>query len=295
MTDHELIEFLQWCMPKLHLAWPGFRKVRRTIRKRLVRRMRELGVTSLHSYREKLKTSPAEWVVLDELSRIPISRFYRDRFVYDMLANSVLPDCAERASIRGDGMIGILSAGCASGEEPYSVSLVWHLRIADRFPDCAIDVLAVDVDDVMLERAQRACYAPSALKDLPEDLLVRGFRQENDAFHLQDQFRKCVRFSKCDLRTSLPDGPFDLILCRNTAFTYFDRATQAQTLARFNTALRAGGYLVVGAHETPPIEAGELVLVRPGQPLFRKPEQASETEEPAPQATLRSTLQQMDP
>ena len=189
ISDHELIEFLQWCLPKLQLRWPGFRKVRRTIRKRLTRRIRELGLADLADYRNTLAAEPAEWSILDTVCRIPISRFYRDRSVYDTLANQILPDCAARARARGDGKISILSAGCASGEEPYSVSLVWHMRVARGYPDCTIDILAVDIDDVMINRAQAACYSPGALKDLPDDLLDLGFEQKHGACCLLDRFR----------------------------------------------------------------------------------------------------------
>jgi len=270
ISDQELIEFLQWCLPKLQLRWPGFRKVRRTIRKRLTRRIRERGLSGLANYRKTLAADPAEWSLLDTICRIPISRFYRDRSVYDLLANQVLPDCAARARARGDGKISILSAGCASGEEPYSISLVWYLRVAEGFADCTIDILAVDVDDLMISRAQAACYSPSALKDLPHDLVVPGFEYKHEAHCLKDRFRKCVHFLNCDLRKSVPDGPFDLVLCRNTAFTYFDEATQAFVLSRLDAVLRTGGYLFTGAHEVLPAIDNNLVRVQPGSPVFRK-------------------------
>ena len=270
MSDHELIGFLQWCLPKLQLRWPGFRKVRRTIRKRLTRRIRELGLAGLADYRNTLAADPAEWSFLDKICRIPISRFYRDRSIYNMLTNQVLPDCAARARTRSDCKISILSAGCASGEEPYSVSLVWHLRVAEKFPDCTIDILAVDVDDLMISRAHAACYSSSALKDLPHDLVELGFEQKHGVHCLKDRFRKCVHFLNCDLRRSVPDGPFDLVLCRNTAFTYFDKTTQALVSSKLAAALRIGGYLVTGAHEVLPAMDNDLVRAQPGSPVFRK-------------------------
>ena len=275
MSDRELIEFLQWCLPRLQLQWPGFRMVRRTVRKRLIRRMRELGVSNLTAYRQRLETSPAEWDVLDGMSRIPISRFYRDKYVYDMLADSVLPECARRTGISCNGKVRILSAGCASGEEPYSVSLVWHLRIADSFPDRAIDILAADVDELMLKRAKDACYSSGSLKDLPHDLMQSGLERRRDAWCVLQRFRACVRFVQCDLRKCVPDGPFDLVLCRNTAFTYFDATTQARVAAQMHTALRSGGYLVIGTHETIAATGHQLVQQAPGCPIFRKSATAS--------------------
>ncbi len=272
MTDQDLVEFLKWCLPEMRLRWPGFRKVRRTVRKRLNRRLRTLGLSGLAEYRRKLEKDPAEWAVLDEICRIPISRLYRDRHVYDTLAEQILPDCAEAARRGGRDRIAVLSAGCASGEEPYSVSLVWSLRVADRYPECAIDILALDIDERMLARAAIACYPRGALKDMPSDIVESGFEPTDGEYCLRPDFRRCVTFMRHDLRVSVPPGPFNLILCRNTAFTYFDRATQAIVLQQFVDALSSGGYLVIGSHEALPDKAPGLRHLSRGLPIFRKVE-----------------------
>jgi chemotaxis protein methyltransferase CheR len=270
MTDQDLIEFLKWCLPKMQLGWSGFRKVRRTLRKRLNRRIRDLDVADLAGYRRKLEDDPAEWAVLDEICRIPISRLYRDWGVYDALVNRILPDCAATAGKDGTGRIRILSAGCASGEEPYTLSLIWSLRVAEQFPQCTIDILALDIDDQMLARAEAGCYPLGALKDVPPDLVERGFETFNDCYCLRQQFRNCITLQKHDLRASFPAGPFDLILCRNTAFTYFDKPTQAMVLSQLDAALRLGGYLVIGAHETLPDDDGRFLHLAPGLPIYQK-------------------------
>ena len=270
MTDIELIDFLQWCLPRLRLRWPGFRKVRGTLRKRLTRRIRQLGLKGLTEYRELLESDPAEWATLDAATRIPISRFYRDRAVYELLASDILPDCATQAHNRSDHKISILSAGCASGEEPYSINLVWHTRVADRFPGCEVNILAIDIDETMLKRARAACYSSSALNELPRDLVEQGFQLECGAHCLKQRFHKGVQFEKHDLRQSVPAGPFDLILCRNSAFTYFDEVSQAQVASRLKKALRPGGYLITGAHETVPDNGGGLTQTWPGRPVHCK-------------------------
>ncbi len=271
MSDRELCEFLQWCLPKLRLRWPGFRKVRRTVRKRLNRRIRDLGLENLAAYRRMLEADPAEWSMLDTICRIPISRFYRDKQTYDFLASKILPNCAVHACQRDHRLIKILSAGCASGEEPYSVSLIWHLRLAKDYPDCAINILAVDVDEEMLGRARTACYSPGAFKDLPADLLARGFQRTDDTYCLRVEFQDCVDLQLVDLRETVPDGAFDIILCRNTAFTYFDKATQALVSSNLDAALRPGGYLIIGAHETFPGEGQKILRLNGGSQVLRKP------------------------
>jgi chemotaxis protein methyltransferase CheR len=175
MNDPELVRFLQWCLPKLGLRWAGFRKVRGTVRKRLNRRIRELKLSDLAAYRDRLETDPDEWGRLEVMCRIPISRFYRDKAVYDFLGDGVLPACAQAARLRKGQTVRVLSAGCASGEEPYTISLIWTLRLANDFPGVVLHIAALDIDDTMLRRAEEACYAAGSLKHLPSDLRENGF------------------------------------------------------------------------------------------------------------------------
>lgn len=270
IEKQEFIDFLKWCLPKLNLRWSGFRKVHGTVRKRLTRRLQYLGLPDLAAYREMLGTDSSEWRELDRLCRIPISRFFRDKSVFEFLAFSGLPECAEAAHERGAGDLRVLSAGCASGEEPYTISLIWHLLLSQRYPDIRLKVLALDIDDVMLERAKRACYSRSSLKDLPPELLTKGFTRKEGEYCLQEGFRQGLRFEKADLRKEVPAGPFDLILCRNIAFTYFGEATQAKVFAELEASLRDGGLLVIGSHETLPPNATSFLRVQPGVPVFRK-------------------------
>src|SRR5262245_6807466 len=101
MSDPELVAFLQWALPRLGLRWPGFRKGRARVRKKLNERLRELGLQQIAAYRDRLEAHPQGWAVLDSLCRITITRFHRDRGVLDHLRRVVLPGLAERASERG--------------------------------------------------------------------------------------------------------------------------------------------------------------------------------------------------
>lgn len=270
MNDPELVRFLQWCLPKLGLVWAGFRKLRGTVRKRLNRRIRELKLSDLAAYRERLETDPDEWGRLEVMCRIPISRFYRDKAVYDFLADGVLPACAQAARLRKGQTVRVLSAGCASGEEPYTISLIWTLRLAKDFPSIALEITAIDIDDTMLSRARTACYAAGSLKDLPSDLREKGFESAEGLYCLRDAFCHSVSLRKADIRQGPPDGPFDLILCRNTAFTYFDDAAQKAAFSGFDAKLRSNGYLVIGGHEALPGEARAYVRLTAGLTVYRK-------------------------
>lgn len=270
MNDPELVRFLQWCLPKLGLRWAGFRKVRGTVRKRLTRRIRELKLPDLAAYRDRLETDRSEWRRLENMCRIPISRFYRDKAVYDFLAGEVVPACAQAARSRQIQTLRVLSAGCASGEEPYTIALIWTLRLARVFPCVALEITAIDVDDTMLRRAKSGCYAAGSLKHLPSDLRESGFEPIDGLYCLRDASRGSVNLQKSDICQGLPDGPFDLILCRNTAFTYFDDAAQNAVFSDLDVKLRCNGYLVIGGHESLPDQAHGYERLTAGLPVYRK-------------------------
>jgi chemotaxis protein methyltransferase CheR len=172
------VAFLQWALPRLNLRWAGFRKVRGQVNKRLKRRVKQLGREGLTAYRSYLEENPEEWRRLDEFCRIPISRFYRDRGVFQLLQDRVLPELAERASDEGRSVIRVWSAGCASGKEVYTLRIPWDLTLPPRFPDCRLAIIGTDVDTLMLSRAGIACYKATSLRELPQALILDAFEHK---------------------------------------------------------------------------------------------------------------------
>jgi chemotaxis protein methyltransferase CheR len=243
---------VQWALPRLRMRWAGFRKVRRQVCRRVWRRARELGLADLVAYRAYLEEHPGEWALLDSMTRITISRFYRDRGVFGFLEQEVLPMLAAEAVACDSGTLEVWSAGCASGEEPYTVALIWQLELTQRFSDLSIQILATDLDQTMLTRARRACFTTSSLKELPEHWRTAAFLQQGALHCVRDHYKQAVMVARHDIRTPPPHGPFDLVMCRNLAFTYFDRDLQRATGARLADVLRPGGALVLGGHEALP-------------------------------------------
>jgi chemotaxis protein methyltransferase CheR len=265
MTDAELVSFLQDVLPRMGMRWPGFRKVRGQVRKRLSRRLREIGLEDLDAYRVYLDAHEEEWAVLDPMCRITISRFYRDRAVYDALRDSVLPSLTEAARARGEKAVRCWSAGCASGEEPYSLALCWYLDVAGRAPGLELRVTATDADPQLLERAREGCYPAGALRELPPDWRTGAFAEKDGERWLRARYRTGVEFVEQDIRTAMPPGPFDMVLCRNLVFTYFDEVLQGDLLGRMLARLSPGGTLVLGGHEELP--PGSWSLIRPSRAL----------------------------
>jgi len=250
MTDADCIAFLQWALPKLHLRWPGFRNVRRQVCRRIDRRRAALGLADVAGYRRLLEASADEWRVLDELCRVTISRFARDRAVWAELAADVLPRLARDAGRTARTSVRAWSAGCGAGEEPFTLAIAWELAITPHWPDLELDVLATDIDDVQLGRAATASFPTGTLRELADEWRYAAFNHVEGQERLRDRFRSHVRFARHDVRTAPPEGgPFDLVLCRNLAFTYFDEPVQRRVAASLRAVLRPGGVLVVGVHE----------------------------------------------
>lgn len=275
MKDPEGVLLLQWALPKLRLRWPGFRKVRRQVYKRIDRRLKELGLAGVPEYRSYLESRPEEWSALDSLCWISISRFYRDTRVLQFLEETVLSQLAQRALAVGEKNLRCWSIGCAAGEEPYTLAVLWRLGLAPQFPTLSVWILATDADPQAVERAQKGCYPASSLKDLPEKWRSQAFVPSEGGFCVKAEYREPVSFLVQDIRRAAPDGLFHLILCRNVAFTYFDDELQRETLHKITERLAPGGALVIGSTEVPPQGAPGLEVWDQKLGVYRREEKPS--------------------
>jgi chemotaxis protein methyltransferase CheR len=140
--------FLQWALPRMGFRWGGFRRVRRQVCRRIDARRQVLGLADIADYKAYLETHPAEFAVLDGFCRITISRFYRDRAVFDHLRDMILPMLARAAGARPARA---WCVGCASGEEPYSLRLAW--RLGSAAGGGGLHIIATDTEPRVLERA----------------------------------------------------------------------------------------------------------------------------------------------
>jgi chemotaxis protein methyltransferase CheR len=236
----------------MHLRWPGFRKVRRQVYKRISRRLQELGLPSVSAYRDYLEHHPDEWATLDALCRISISHFYRDRSVFKLLETEVLPQLAQLVLERKENELRCWSAGCAGGEEPYSLAIIWKHQFALQFPIINFHIVASDVDPEAIRRAQHGCYHRSSMKELPAEWRTQAFVDWGKELCLKDDYRAAITFMVQDIRETMPQGAFHLILCRNLVFTYFDQTSQQEILRRLTNKLVPGGALIIGKLESLP-------------------------------------------
>jgi len=275
MRQAKCVDFLQWAMPRLGLNWAGFQRVHRQVCKRLNERVAELGLADFDAYRNYLLDHEPEWATVDACCRVTVSRFYRDKALFDELTARELPRLAAAARARGASALRAWSAGCAAGEEPYSLVLAWKFAAARRFPSLRFEVVATDVDEVELVRARQGCYRPSSLRELPATWKDVAFTSADGLLCLNPAYQGTVEFHRQDIRADAPTGPFDLILCRNLAFTYFDLDHRRHVLSLLIRELVPDGTLVVGRRERLPDGVGGLVSSNSRLRIFRRAQQAA--------------------
>ena len=254
MKDAEVRALLQRALPRLGLRWVGFRNVSGQVCKRIGRRIAALGLADVSAYEARLQADAAEWRVLERLCAITISRFHRDAPMWQRLRADVLPTLADAALAAGESKLCCWSVGCASGEEPYTLSILWALELAQRYPALRLRILATDAGEEVLARARSARYAAASLSELPATWREGAFAPVAGLLQLREPFRAPVELRRADVRRDLPEDTFRLILCRNVVCTYFDEQLQRETLQRLLSRLAPGGALVIGLQERLPAD-----------------------------------------
>jgi chemotaxis protein methyltransferase CheR len=240
-------EFLKEAAPLLGLHGRAFR--RRGIKRRLERRMIDIGLSGFDEYLSRVKEDLGERNHLAEIFTVTISRFFRDRDVFARMEASVIPSILEK----GRKEFRAWSIGCASGEEPYSLAMLWREKLQDKWPAVRLILLATDIDEGLLERARQGRYKSSSVREVPEEIRGNAFRRENGSFVLNQTIRQGVQFKRHDILEEDPSPGMALILCRNLAFTYFSKDRQMDVLKKISMSLEKGGALCVGKAESLPL------------------------------------------
>lgn len=219
-----------------------------TIRRRLQRRIVATGAANLAEYERYLETHPEEYQHLVSSFLIKVTEFFRDPELFAYLRTTVLPDLLTQAQ-RWGNELRLWSAGCATGEEAYSLAILLAEIVGDRLDDYTVRIFATDLDAEAVAFARRGLYSAAALNGLSDELIARYFTSEEGAFQVKKRVRSLVVFGQHDLGQRAPFPRIDLILCRNVLI-YFTPELQQRTLQLFAYSLRQGGYLVLGKAES---------------------------------------------
>jgi two-component system CheB/CheR fusion protein len=234
---------LQYVRDERGFDYTGYR--RPTLMRRFQKRMQEVGSDDWNAYRAYLGDHPEEYVELFNTILINVTGFFRDREAWDTVAEQVLPRLLEE---RGDAPIRVWSAGCASGEEPYTIAMLLAEALGEESFRRQVKIYATDIDEDALAEAREALYSAKQLEKVPAELQERYFQQSNHGFVFRNDLRRAVIFGRNDLHRDPPISRVDLLVSRNTLM-YFGPELQQRILANYYFALNRGGYLIVGKAE----------------------------------------------
>lgn len=269
MGKNSCTDFLQWALPKIGYCWRGFKKVKNQVCKRVKSRLKELSLGSLDDYKVYLKENENEWKVFDSFCYITISRFFRNKKVFEVLGEEIFPKLIERQKKKNENVIKCWSVGCASGEEPYSINIAWK-EIAKNRNDFELKITATELDRTVLERAEKGEYQSSSLKNVPDELLDKAFSKSNEHYIIKEKYKSNISFIQQNIKEELPEDKFQFIFCRNLVLTYFDEEYQNELLDKSLTKLEPGGFFVIGSNESIPEGRTDLINYKESKDIFVK-------------------------
>lgn len=217
-----------------------------SLMRRIQKRMQMVNIESFLGYIEYLEVHPAEFAQLFGMILINVTSFFRDQAAWDYVTSDVLP---RLLGLKGQNdVIRIWSAGCASGEETYTLTMLMAELLGIEQFHQRVRIYATDVDIDALNRARQAVYSAHDLLNVPDNLKEKYFESGEHQFSFRKDLRRAVIFGRHDLFQDAPISRIDLLVCRNTLM-YFNAEAQQRILTRFHFALNPGGYLFLGKAE----------------------------------------------
>lgn len=225
------------------------------INRRLNRRILELKIKSSEEYYNYLLNTDDE---LDELINsllINYSKFFRNPLLFEYIANIILPEILTQRNIGKEKSLRIWSAGCSSGEEPYSTAILINEFIKKNDIDFEFNLFATDIDTNALSKAKKGIYGFEAVGSVKYGLLQKYFKKDDGLFYLSDDIKNMVSFSKydvCDKKGFSPPqsifGDFDIVICRNLLI-YYNHSSQEEICDKLLCSISNNGYLILGKVE----------------------------------------------
>jgi chemotaxis protein methyltransferase CheR len=235
----------------------GYRKVRKGVKKRVRRHMQRLGCRDICTYLNILALQPDSRQECELLMTVSISRFFRDRRLWELLEYRWLPDMIALNPPR----LKVWSAGCACGEEAYSCRIVWE-QLKNRFESLPpLELLATDRHPQYLGRAQSGIYNRSSLREVEAAVRTAHFesRKGSKQFEVKAALKSNICWKLHHLMNDPPGSEFNVIFLRNNILTYYRPEDQIGVVTKMLNCLTAQGLLIIGSHESLPFETGMLL------------------------------------
>ena len=238
-----------------------------SLMRRVDKRMQAVDIAQYDAYMDYLEVTPTEFAELFNTILINVTDFFRDPPAWDYLEKELLPSILAQQT--STDPLRLWCAGCASGEEPYSLAILLAEALGfGAFRD-RVKIYATDADEEALNTARQGAYPARQMKDVPPHLLEKYFERAGDTYTVNKDLRRQVIFGRNDLVQDAPISRIDLLTCRNTLM-YFNSETQARILSRFHFALKEKGYLMLGRAEMLFTHSASFTPVNLAQRVFAK-------------------------
>ncbi|MCD9874271.1 CheR family methyltransferase [Streptomyces guryensis] len=277
-TDEELEELLGFLRDARGFDFTGYK--RSSLGRRIRKRMTDTQITSYTDYRDRLETNAEEFNALFNTILINVTSFFRDPEAWTFLQREVMPELIARSGSEGE--IRVWCAGCSSGEEAYSLAIMFAETLGLDETLERVKIYGTDVDDEALRDARSGLYPARSLEPLSSELRDKYFEQNGARFGFRSDLRRRVIFGRHDITRDAPISRLDLLICRNTLM-YFNVEAQTQIIDRFHFALREGGCLFLGKAEMLLNDAERFEVMSMRQRVFRRrPGEATPPYQPAP-------------
>jgi len=239
------------------------------LKRRIDVRLKATGAQTYLEYTTVLKKDPAEYARLLDALTINVSNFFRNKSTYRVIENTIIPELVSLKKKQGKKIIRIWSAGCASGEEPYSIGILFNEILGKHITDFLISIYGTDIDANILNKAKAAEYENNSVSEVEENILRRYFRYDGK-YRLKDEITQMVKFKHHNLISDKPLTHMDVILCRN-ALIYFTRDLQQKLFETFYEGLNKKGYLILGKTESLTGEPARMLqLVNAKERIYQK-------------------------
>jgi chemotaxis protein methyltransferase CheR len=237
------------------------------LRRRLDIRLKARGISDYLQYARILESEPAEFHALMATFSINVTEFFRDVDFYNAFYSHIIPDLHHRT---GSGEVRVWSAGCASGEEPYTIAITFA-EAAESLGSFSGRIIATDLSAKAVEFARQGIYNAARLENLPGELLSKHFTRLPDGrYQVSGRLRAMVDFDVGNLSTMAAPRQLDAVFCRNVLM-YFDKEMQLRILTKFHRSLKDGGYFILGQSEAVMGESSALFeAVMPRERIYRK-------------------------
>ncbi|WP_407888267.1 CheR family methyltransferase [Scytonema sp. NUACC26] len=233
-------------------------------------RMRQISIGSFREYIDYLEEHSEEVTHVINAFKISVTSFFRDKADWDCLSSQIIPEII--ASKLPDEPIRVWSAGCASGQETYTLAMILAENLAIRQFLQRVRIYGTDISEKALNQAKQGIYPSHEVKNLPMSLLNRYFELVNNHYVFRRDLRRSIIFEERDIIHNTPIPRIDLLVCRNTLI-YFSQEAQSRTFVRFYFSLKDNGFLFLGSSEMAPnLELFKTVNLR--HRIFTKVPQA---------------------